>query len=73
MPAFGNFLTKQPVLAALQTSLGDKSGLYLFPGLGVGENPTREQMNEGMKHMDEKLGEQSFGVAHVSRHGFKVD
>ena len=31
---------EQAVLAALQTSVGDKTGLYLFPGLGVGDNPT---------------------------------
>src|SRR5664279_2890042 len=40
------------VLAALETNLGDKSSLYLFSGLGVGDNPTREQMNVGMKYMD---------------------
>ena len=50
------------VLAALETNLGDKSSLYLFPGLGVGDNPTREQMNEGMKHMDEKLASNPSGL-----------
>jgi len=50
------------VLAALETNLGDKSSLYLFPGLGVGDNPTREQMNEGMKHMDEKLANNPSGL-----------
>lgn len=49
------------VLAALETNLGDKSSLYLFPGLGVGDNPTREQMNEGMKQMDEKLANNPSG------------
>jgi len=49
------------VLTALQTNLGDKSSLYLFPGLGVGDNPTREQMNEGMKHMEEKLASNPSG------------
>ena len=50
------------VLAALETNLGDKSSLYLFPGLGVGDNPTREQMNEGMKHMEEKLASNPSGL-----------
>jgi len=50
------------VLTALETNLGDKSSLYLFPGLGVGDNPTREQMNEGMKHMDEKLANNPSGL-----------
>jgi hypothetical protein len=49
------------VLTGLETNLGDQSSLYLFPGLGVGDNPTREQMNEGMKHMDEKLANNPSG------------
>jgi hypothetical protein len=49
------------VLAALETNLGDKSSLYVFPGLGVGDNPTREQTSEGMKHMDEKLANNPSG------------
>jgi hypothetical protein len=50
------------VLAALETNLGDKSALYLFPGLGVGDNPTREQINEGMKHMEEKVANNPSGL-----------
>jgi hypothetical protein len=50
------------VLAALETNLGDKSSLYHFPGLGVGDNPTREQMNEGMKHMEEKVASNPSGL-----------
>jgi len=30
------------VLGAMQSSIGDKTGLYIFPGLGVGKNATRE-------------------------------
>ena len=45
----------QAVLAALQTNLGDKTGLYLFPGLGVGDNPTHEQEKEAMTRYPEKL------------------
>ena len=41
-------------LAPLQQNIGDQSGLYLFPGLGIGPNPTREQRNEAMKHVAEK-------------------
>lgn len=50
------------VLTALEANLGDQSGLYLFPGLGVGDNPTREQMNEGMKHMEEKVANNPSGL-----------
>src|SRR5450432_1108759 len=53
---------QQEVLAALQTGLGEKSGLYLFPGLGVGENATREQQNEAMKHMSERLARNPSGL-----------
>jgi len=31
------------VLGAMQSSIGDKTGLHIFPGLGVGKNATREQ------------------------------
>jgi hypothetical protein len=53
---------EQAVFAALRTSLGDQSGLYLFPGLGVGENPTREQKSEAMKHMGERLASNPSGL-----------
>jgi hypothetical protein len=43
------------VLAALQTNLGDTRALYVFPGLGLGPNPSKEAKNEAMKHMGEKL------------------
>ncbi len=45
---------EQSALAPLQQNIRDQSGLYLFPGLGVGPNPTREQRNEAMQHMAEK-------------------
>jgi hypothetical protein len=37
------------VLSAMQSSIGEKTGLYVFPGLGVGKNATREEKNETMK------------------------
>jgi hypothetical protein len=39
---------EQAVLAAMQSNVGEKSGLYLFPGLGVGPNATRKEKNEAM-------------------------
>ena len=53
---------EQTVLAALQTGLGGKGGLYLFPGLGVGENPTREQEHEAMTRYAEKLANNPSGL-----------
>jgi hypothetical protein len=52
----------KPALAALQTGLGEKSGLYLFPGLGVGENATHEQRSEAMKQMGERLARNPSGL-----------
>jgi hypothetical protein len=52
---------EEKVLAALQTGLGDKTGLYFFPGLGVGDNPTREQEKEAMTHYAEKLASNPSG------------
>lgn len=50
------------VLAAMQTSMGDKSGLYFFPGAGLGPNPTREAKHEAMKQMEEKLKTNPTGI-----------
>jgi hypothetical protein len=43
------------VLSAMQNNIGGQTGLYMFPGLGVGKNATREEKNEAMKHTAEKM------------------
>ena len=43
------------VLGAMQSSIGDKAGLYIFPGLGVGKNATREEKSEAMKQMQQRI------------------
>ncbi|MEP7013903.1 MAG: hypothetical protein ABI925_00530 [Verrucomicrobiota bacterium] len=53
---------EQAVTAAMQSSIADKTGLYLFPGFGLGENPSREAKNEAMKHMDEKMAANPSGL-----------
>lgn len=50
------------VMTALQSNLGDNRGLYIFPGLGVGPDPTREQKSEAMKHMEERLAQNPSGL-----------
>ena len=50
------------VLDAMKANIGEQTGLYIFPGLGVGERPTREQKNEAMKHMNEKLATNPSGI-----------
>jgi len=53
---------EQAVLGAMQTNIGEKAGLYLFPGFGLGPNPTREQRNEAMKHMGEMYAKNPSGL-----------
>ena len=43
------------VLGAMQGNIGDKTGLYIFPGLGVGKNATREEKSEAMKQMQQRI------------------
>src|SRR5438552_7143186 len=52
---------EQAALAPLQQNIGNQSGLYLFPGLGIGQNPTREQRKEAMKHVAEKYASNPSG------------
>src|SRR5947209_1947822 len=53
---------EQLVTSAFQTNLGNKGGLYLFPGLGIGENATRKQKNDAMKSMDAKYASNPSGL-----------
>src|SRR5882672_255147 len=50
------------VLNAMQSNLGEQTGLYIFPGPGVGKNATREEKNEAMKHMVEKMATNPSGI-----------
>lgn len=50
------------VLGAMQSSLGQTSGLYLFPGLGAGPNPTAAQRNAAMKDYEPKLAANPSGL-----------
>jgi len=50
------------VLEAMQSHIGSDSGFYFFPGMGLGPNPTREQKNDAMKHMNETLASHPSGI-----------
>ena len=50
------------VLSAMQSSIGEQTGLYIFPGPGVGKNATRQEKNEAMKHMGEKMATNPSGI-----------
>lgn len=58
----GEIPNEGPALAALHDSLGDKSGLYIFPGFGAGENATRAEMNYAMGHYQAKLDANPSGI-----------
>ena len=50
------------VLSAMQSSMGDKTGLYIFPGLGVGKNATRDEKNKAMKQMQQRIAANPSGI-----------
>jgi hypothetical protein len=50
------------VLSAIQSNLGEQTGLYIFPGPGVGKNATRQEKNEAMKRMSEKMAANPSGI-----------
>jgi hypothetical protein len=49
------------VLDAMKANIGENHGVYLFPGLGYGDNPTSEQKSEGMKQISGKLANNPSG------------
>jgi hypothetical protein len=50
------------VLSAMQSSMGEKTGLYIFPGLGVGKSATRQEKNEAMKQMQQRIAANPSGI-----------
>jgi hypothetical protein len=50
------------VLSAMQASMGENTGLYIFPGLGVGKSATREEKNEAMKQMQQRMATNPSGI-----------
>jgi hypothetical protein len=50
------------VLAAMQSGLGNRDSLYIFPGLGVGENATRQEKREAMKRVNERVAANPSGL-----------
>jgi len=53
---------EQSVLAGMQTQLGGASGLYMFPGMGLGPNPTRQEQNAAMQQYEQKLAASPSGL-----------
>jgi hypothetical protein len=58
----GEIPNESAVLTALQSNIGGQTGLYIFPGLGVGKNATRQEKNEAMKQIAAKAGSGPSGI-----------
>jgi hypothetical protein len=50
------------VLSAMQSNIGEQTGLYIFPGPGIGKNATRQEKDEAMKQMREKIAANPSGI-----------
>ena len=50
------------VLSALQSSLGESPGLYLFPGMGLGPDATSQQKQAAMQQYARKLAANPSGI-----------
>jgi hypothetical protein len=50
------------VLSAMQATLGEKSGLFVFPATGARPNATNQEKNAAMQHYDEKLAANPSGL-----------
>jgi hypothetical protein len=53
---------EQAVLSGMQAQLGTTSGLYAFPGMGLGPNPTRQEENAAMQQYEQKLAANPSGI-----------
>ena len=53
---------EQTVTAAMQSSIGDQSGFYFFPGPGLGHKPTQAEEREAMKQVEEKMKTNPHGI-----------
>ncbi|MGO9124321.1 MAG: hypothetical protein ACLP6G_05470 [Terriglobales bacterium] len=53
---------EQAVLGGMQAQLGGTSGLYVFPGMGLGPNPTRQERNAAMQQYDQRLAANPSGL-----------
>jgi hypothetical protein len=53
---------EEGVLTAMRSSIAEKSGLYFFPGLGVGPSATRQEKNEAMKQEAAKMASGPSGL-----------
>jgi hypothetical protein len=53
---------EQSVVGAMNSAIGDQAGFYIFPGPGLGPNPTREQRSEAMKRLAKDFPKHASGL-----------
>lgn len=58
----GEIPNEEAVLAAMRSSIGAKTGLYMFPGMGLGADATHAQQREAMKDYEAKLEKNPSGL-----------
>lgn len=58
----GEIPNEEAVLTAMQSSIGAKTGLYMFPGMGLGPDATHAQKSEAMKGYEAKLEKNPSGL-----------
>jgi len=63
---------EQPVLSAMETSIGGTGGLYLFPGTGVKPDASRQEQNAAMQQYDQKLASNPSGILIYHPPGMKA-
>ncbi len=50
------------VLSAMQSAIGGDSGLYLFPGMGLGPSPSMKERNAAMPQYEKRLAANPRGL-----------
>jgi hypothetical protein len=62
MTGIGEIPNEQAVLSAMQTSMGGRSGMYMFPGMGLGPSPSMKDVNAAMPQYEKKLASNPQGL-----------
>ncbi|MDQ6624377.1 MAG: hypothetical protein M3Y86_12950 [Verrucomicrobiota bacterium] len=58
----GELPNESAVLSALQTNIGPHHGLYIFPGTGLGDNATKQERDEAMRHIGDRTASGPSGI-----------
>jgi hypothetical protein len=53
---------ERAVVDAMQRNISEKAGFYIFPGFGLGPNPSQAEQSQAMKGMKEKLEREPTGI-----------